>query len=54
MYCGKVSQSTAIVFRTSIGIASTYERNSAMRSALPRRTGASDSEQLPMTTLVAP
>jgi len=25
-----------------------------MRSALPRRTGASDSEQLPMTTLVAP
>ena len=54
MYCGTVSQPNSTVRSTSIGIASTYDRNSASRSDLPGRTGASDSEQLPKITVVAP
>ena len=49
-----VSQVIWTVFSTSMGIASTYERNSARRASRPRRTGARAREQFPMMTEVAP
>ncbi len=54
MYCATDSHSTSTVPSTFIGIASTYERNSATRFAVPGLIGASPSEQLPKTTVVAP
>ena len=55
MYSGNVSQPHATpAWSTSIGIASTYESIPASLSWAGAFTGASDSEQFPMMTLVAP
>ena len=55
MYSGNVSQLHGTpAWRTSMGIASTYESMPASFSRASGFTGASASEQLPMMTVVAP
>ena len=56
IYWGMLSQVTSTVRSTSIGIASTYDRNSAARSKPrpPGFTGARATEQFPITTVVDP
>ena len=55
MYSGNVSHVHGTPsFRTSMGIASTYDSIPASRWRACGRTGARASEQLPMMTVVAP